>query len=285
MTKFTIEAELKEILENLSNETYLLRLQTVLNSKEYTSILYSMPSSKDMLGKISSSLKKSLLPTSLYHLIQSTAAKIQCEIITGGKVRTLLDINGNILWTDLNSSKIFNIPNEVLCKSNIFKLMSKVSVNHLYMQYGEYLLWPRRMRIISYVLTDSTTCLTSRCTPVIYSKSPGEQELAVIMETRLARHNLFQTRSPAFSFGSAYNKNDMRLSPFGPDFLVGAFSPQTPNLDHLGVFSPPTGIPQEDKGFERLEDMRITPFLDKNESSAPYKKIKVESIEVSDFNS
>jgi hypothetical protein len=285
MTRLSIESELKEILENISAESSLLRLQTLLNSKEYTSVLYTLQSSKEILSKISTTLKKSLLPTSLYHLIQSTAAKIQCEIITGGKVRTLLDFNGNILWTEPNSSKIFNVPNEVLCKGNIFKMMSKVSVNHLYLQYGEYLLWPRRMRIISYVLSDSTTCLTSRCTPVIYSKTPGDQEMAVIMETRPARHNLFQTRSPAFSFGSTYNKNELRLSPFASDFLVGAFSPQTPHLESFGVFSPPTGIPQEDKGFERLEDMRITPFLDKNESPGPYKKRKVENIEVSDFNS
>jgi len=283
MSKFALESELKQILDTISSESSLLRLQTILSSKEYTSILYTLPNTKNLLNSISKILKNSLLPTSLYHLIQSTAAKIQCDILTGGKVRTLLDLSGNILWTEANSSKIFGIPNEVLNKSNIFKLMSKLSINHLFMQYGEFLLWPRRMRIISYMLTDTNIELTSRCTPVIYSKNPGEQELAVIMETRLCRHTLLRTRSPAFSFTSPFNKNDIRLSPFAPDFMVGVFSPQTPQVDGLGVFSPPTGVSSEDKGFEPLENVRITPFLDKNESPAPYKKRKVDNIQVSEF--
>lgn len=282
MSKFTIESELKEIQQTISNETSLIKLQSILSSKEYTSIIYTLPSTRELLNSISKTLKPSLLPTSLYHLIQSTAAKIQCDLITGGRVRTLLDIHGNIIWTEVNSAKIFNIPNDVLCKSNIFKLMSKMSVNHLYLKYGEYLMWPKRTRIITYMMNDSSTTLTSRCTPIIFSKSPGEQELAILMETRPARHSLFTSRSPNFSFGSPY-KNEMNLSPFAMDFHIGAFSPQTPNLEFKGVFSPPTTIPSEGKIFEPLEDVRITPFLDKNESPGPIKRRKIESIQVSEF--
>ena len=282
MNKNTIESDLKEILESISDENSLIKLQTILSSKELSSIIYSVPATRELLNSISRQLKGSLLPTSLYHLIQSTAAKIQCELITGGRVRTLLDINGNILWTEMNSAKIFNIPNAILLKSNIFKIMSKMSVNHLYLKYGDFLLWPKRTRVITYMMNDSFTVLTSRCTPVIFSKNPGEQELAIIMETRQARHSLFMPRTSPLTFGSIY-KNEYRMSPFGIDFQIGVFSPQTPNLEFRSLYSPPTTIPSEDKGFEPLEDLRITPFLDKNESPGPYKKRKIENIQVSEF--
>lgn len=194
-------------------------------------------------------------------------------------MRTLLDIHGNVIWTERNSFKVFNLPNDLLCKANLFSLMSRMSVNHLYLKYGEHLLWPKRTRVISYMMNDTNTVLTSRCTPVVYSRAPGEQELAVVLETRQARHNLFAPRSGNFSFASAY-KNDARFSPFGIDFQIGVFSPQTPNLE---LFSPPTAIPSEGKGFEALEDLRITPFLEKNSSPGPYKKIKIENIRVSEF--
>lgn len=280
MNKNNIETELSDILNTLSSEHSLMKLQRLLSSSDFTSSIYAAPTTREVLNKISNELKPSLLPTSLYHLIQSTAAKIQCELITGGRVRTLLDLNGNILWSEKNSSKIFNVSHEVLCRSNIFTIMSKTSLNHLYLKYGEFLLCPRRTRVITYMMNDSSTALTSRCTPVIFSRVPGEQELAVVMETRMARHSLYGQRPGAFSFLSPY-KNEVSFSPYG-DFQIGVFSPQTPNLQ---LFSPPTALPSEGKGFDRLEDVRITPFLDKNESPGPYKKRKIDNIQVSEFSS
>ena len=274
-----IESDLKAILESITSEDSLIRLQRLLNTSDSSSIIYANPSARELLNKISNELKGSLLPTNLYHQIQSTSAKIQCDLITGGRVRTLLDLHGNVIWTEKNSTKIFNLPNDLLCKSNIFSLMSKMSVNHLYLKYGEHLLWPKRTRVITYMMSDTNTVLTSRCTPVIFSRTPGEQELAVVMETRQARHNLFAPRSGTFSFASSY-KQDSRFSPFANDFQIGMFSPQTPNLE---LFSPPTAIPSEGKGFGPLEDVRITPFLEKSSSPGPYKKMKIENIRVSEF--
>jgi hypothetical protein len=281
MNKSTIESELKEILSTTSKESSLLKLQRILSVKETASLIYTIPSTREIINAISAELKPSLLPTSLYHLIQTTAAKIQCELITGGRVRSLLDIQGNILWTESTSSKIFGISNETLCRSNVFNLMSKLSTNHLYLKYGDYLLWPKRTRIITYMMKDSNVVLTSRCTPAIFKKNPGEQNMVIVMETRQARHSLL-TRSNTFGANSPF-KADVPFSPYGIDFQIGVFSPQTPNLDCKGIFSPPTTIPSEERGFEPLEKLRITPFLEKSESSSPYKKRKIENIQISEF--
>ena len=131
------------------------------------------------------------------------------------------------------------------------------------------------------MMNDGTTNLTSRCTPGIFSKGVGEQEIVIIMETRSCRHSIVANNS-GFSLSSPF-RNDIRFSPFGVDFQIGIFSPQTPNLDIKGLYSPPSTIPSEEKGFEPLEDLRITPFLEKNASPGTYKKRKIEKIQVSEF--
>ncbi|CAG9318094.1 unnamed protein product [Blepharisma stoltei] len=182
-----IEAQLKEIFANITKDSYLLRLQRILTSEETVKLIKSYPSAKNLLDMIYENLQKSLLPSSLYSLILSLSSHIpryQAEI---GRARSIHDLKGNFLWYEQGCKELFNSPNKTLKRLNLFHLMDTRSKRYLYMKHGKYLLQDTKQKVITYMLSDRKTTLSSRVTMIIYSYE-GKNKEALLFETRKSKH-------------------------------------------------------------------------------------------------
>jgi hypothetical protein len=241
-----LEEELTEIASKINSEESQLRLQQILTENQENNQIISQKS-HELLHHISKNLTKSLLESKLYHMISSS--KIQAEAEGNYLAKSVLDFNGDFVWHDKTSKKMFASLND--SPNNLFSLMSPFSVRYLYSKFTSEILSRSKKIVFSYVLANSVE-LTSRATLVSYSSTTGVFKKGVYLETRLARHKVL----------NSYNLCISPILQFSDTFPL--FTPL--QITPVSFFNP-------DACFIELENLRITPFL-KNES--PYKKRKLD---------
>lgn len=240
MNQDTLESLLNRVTVRGGDEGVLLALQEVLVHPESVRIIHSAPVLLKSIRLISKRLYRSLLPASLYHQIQSVSGKFR-------KARSLHTYAGNFIWADISAQNVFSQNNDELRLLTLFRLMHPRSRRSLYAQYGEELLLTSSSRVITYLLEDGATALSSRCTLVVYPSGGNGYSGRVLVETRLARHTL-------------------KREPVEEDYS------RTPRYLLAKANSVAMGLPTEE-GFESefsfknvpIESINISPFL-KNES-------------------
>ena len=245
----SLEDELFEISAKINTEESQLRLQQILTDKSYESEMFS-PKAQELLHNISSSLTKSLLESKLYHLINSS--KFQPNMDDNFSFgRAVLDLNGDFVWHDKATERLFQYPSHFLLNSNLFSLMSPCSVSYLFSKYSQELLCKSSKIVISYILSNGVE-LSSRCSLVNYNIAAGCYKRGVLLETRLCRHKVFSYNSLNISPLIEYCNNNLLFTP-----ILISLTPFVNN--EVCVVD--------------LENLRITPFL-KNDS--PYKRRKID---------
>ena len=251
-----IEEELSEISLKINSEDSQLRLQQLLNDKVNHNEI-SSSKAHELLQNISTNLTKSLLETKLYHMInlENVRQETKANNLLG---KSILDLNGDFIWHDKFCEFFFQYSSNILLSSNIFSLMSSSSIRYLYSKYSQELLFNSQRVVISYILSNGVE-LSSRCTLVNFSPSPGYYKKGVLFETRHSRHKVLNYNSLSISPLNEYSDNNLVFTPI--------------------QFTPASFLNQETCVVD-LESLRITPFL---KSESPYKKRKIEDCTISEF--
>ncbi|CAG9322049.1 unnamed protein product [Blepharisma stoltei] len=259
-----IESQLKDIDASIDVSSSLLKLQQLLGNQENVITLLDQTPTRIQLKSICKKLQKTLLQSSIYHLILSLDSKSKSDILESGKCKALLDLEGNFIWWDDKCAKLFKIVN--LEAANLFRLMDKQSLNSIYSKHGKALLKGGKPIVIKYRLNDGITLLTSRCTVIIKRAAYNRNEPTVLIETRLAKRCCVKdfklpftlsssliTNSPAF----CYYSDLCAFSPFNPHQfaqLEKIYPSNYSNKKHLDEL-------EFSFGDTPMEKLKLSPFL------------------------
>lgn len=204
---------------------------------------------------------------------------------------------------DSKCESVFKLNSQRLRKSNIFQIMNQTSLTYLYMRYGQYIMNENKPKVITYVLQDEMTALTSRCSPLIFKDSTGNYIFGVLLETREARHKNNDNHKDPFKLSSTYKMSkDISSASPGYFYNIGLFSPSNslafedpeifkrPNLSpspmsyalnhsNKGQASTEATFNQSEGGSELFN---LTPLL-ANNLELPSKRRRTSQIKVSEF--
>ncbi|CAG9330205.1 unnamed protein product [Blepharisma stoltei] len=287
-TESTLEDQLKKILDNIDKDSSLLALQFILTTSHNIAKIFSNPSTRDLILLILGQLKRSVLASNIYYMIQSCSASADHRALKDAKVKSLHDLEGRFLWVGFGCENIFGISEQNLKNCSLFGIMSQNSLLRLIDKHGKYLIKKNGSRIISYSLAkDQNTILTSKCTPAIIGSTPNSFEVGIILLTRHSKTKKIPSKSskkvkilnketesiietptilPEFSF----------LSPISSEFKFPEIEKISPPPTFFTPFqSKATPYKETEKVIKEIEpeSISITPFL-KTASPALRKKNK-----------
>lgn len=252
----SLEENLKNLSNSIKTEESQLLLQQILTEEQNFSDLQT-PKAHEILKEISSRLKKSLLESKIYHMINSEFSSMTSENNFSTN-KSILDLKGNFIWSDKSFEKFFKVPFGDLKSVSLFSLISPNCLRSLCTKFSNELLGKSNKIVISYILTNGIE-LTSRCTKVVYSNEPGCYKYGVFVQTRFCKHKI-QYFGHGWMLSPMYT-NDNPL--FTPLQITPSILNQSNELSLID-----------------LENLKITPFL---KAESPYKKRKVEEWFVSEF--
>jgi hypothetical protein len=285
--------ELALITANLDDGA-LLKIQNMLTHPRQASLLFSSQASRTQLQLISSKLRPYLLKSQVYNSIHNFLSRSD-----GETCKLVCDIMGNIVWTDKNSVKIFGLNKRDMENSNFFDLIAEASKQHLSKVFGEELMKNTKSTVISYLLKDLKTTLTSRCTTVLYTDNCSETRYGVLIHTRFSRHFISICKSRLMCVPFNWAVPDDVPTPLTPDIT---FSPGTmisfpqKTAGFKSIYSPAASYPVRQDfistgaelsfGAEgSVENINISPFFVSRNSPDPKKKVKLSDIPVSIYAS